>query len=194
MMTIAYNPFEIIGVVFGLICVWLTVRQNIMCWPTGLVSAFFYIIVFYQVRLIADMGLQVVYIVLQIYGWHQWLHGGKDRGELTVSRSSVKLNALLIAIAFAGTASMGYILSSRTDAALPYWDSATTVMSLIAQWMMAKKYLQCWLVWITVDVVSSGKYLDKGLNLTLVLYTAYLILATLGYLEWKKSFKSPQPA
>ena len=186
--------YEIIAVIFGLICVWLTVRQNIWCWPAGLVSVFFYIIVFYKVKLYADMGLQVVYIALQIYGWHQWLHGGKNRGELNVSRSSVKLNALLIAIAFAGTASMGYMLSTRTDAALPYWDSATTVMSLIAQWMMAKKYLQCWMVWIIVDVVSIGIYLNKELYLTTVLYAAFLMLATLGYMEWKKSFKSLQPA
>ena len=188
------NHYEIFGVVFGLVCVWLTVRQNVWCWPFGLISVCFYLIVFYQTKLYADMGLQGVYIILQFYGWYQWLYGGRDRGELAVSRSPVRLNVLLIAIAFAGTATMGYLLATRTDAALPYWDSATTVMSLIAQWMMAKKLLECWLVWITVDVVSVGIYLNKELYLTTILYATFLMLATLGYQEWKKSFKSLQPA
>lgn len=76
---------EVVAVVFGLICVWLTIRQNIWCWPTGLVQVALYIIIFYQVKLYSDLILHILYVGLQIYGWHHWLHGGKQRAKLPVS-------------------------------------------------------------------------------------------------------------
>lgn len=188
------NYVEWIGVVTGLISVWLTVRENIWCWPIGIVSVGALLVVFFEAKLYADMGLQAVFIILSIYGWYEWLYGGKNSGELRVSSASLKLKLLLAAIALAGTAAMGYALSKWTDAALPYWDSTMTVLSLIAQWMMAKKLLESWLVWIAVDLLSIGIYFAKGLYPTLLLYTVYLVLATLGYIEWRKSLAKLQPA
>jgi len=188
------NPLELMGVVTGLISVWLTVRENIWCWPVGIVSVGALLVVFYEAKLYADAGLQAVFIILSIYGWYEWLYGGKDRGELRVSRTPLKLRLLLIAIAFAVTALLGYSLSKWTDAALPYWDSAMAAMSLVAQWMMAKKLLESWLVWIAVDLLSVGIYFAKGLYLTLLLYSVYLVIATLGYIEWRKSLAKLQPA
>jgi nicotinamide mononucleotide transporter len=188
------NLYETMAVVTGLLSVWLTVRENIWCWLTGLFSVIFYLIVFYQTKLYADMGLQVIYIYLQLYGWYQWLYGGKNRSQLRVSRSTAKLDALLALIGVAGTAALAYMLSSLTDASLPLWDSAATVLSLIAQWMMAKKILECWLVWITADVLYVGIFFYKGLYQSLGLYTVFLILATLGYFEWRKSLQRLQPA
>src|SRR5215470_9599053 len=169
--------YEIIGAVIGLISVWLTVRQNIWCWPTGLIMVCLYLIVFYQAKLYADMGLQVVYIILQIYGWYEWLHGGKDQGKLDVSQVSIKMSLVLTVIGIVGTVALGYMLKSRTDASLPYWDSTATILSLIAQWMMAKKILENWFVWVTVDILSIGIYLYKELYFTTVLYAAFLVLA-----------------
>lgn len=185
---------EWIGLITGIISVWLTVKENIWCWPVGIVSVSALFVVFFEARLYADMGLQAVFIILSIYGWHEWLRGGKDSKELEVSNASVKLGLLLAAITFAGTAVMGYLLSTRTDAALPYWDSLMTVMSLVAQWMMAKKLLESWIVWIAVDVLSIGIYFVKGLYPTLLLYTVYLALATLGYIEWRRTLARLQPA
>jgi nicotinamide mononucleotide transporter len=185
---------EIIAAATGLASVWLTVRQNIWCWPTGLVMVALYAIVFFEAKLYADAGLQVVYIALQIYGWHQWLYGGKDRGALAVSRTSFKMIALLAAIACAVIALMGYLLATRTDAALPYWDSTATALSLIAQWMLARKLIENWIVWITVDLLSIGIYLAKGLYFTTALYAAFLILAVMGLVEWRKTLRNFQPA
>jgi nicotinamide mononucleotide transporter len=188
------NTWEIIGATLGLISVWLTVRQNIWCWPTGLVMVALYAVVFFQAKLYADAGLQFVYIGLQIYGWYEWLYGGKDRGQLDVARITLRLGLVLGVVAVVATALMGYGLATRTDAALPYWDSTATVLSLVAQWMLARKLIESWFVWIAVDLLSIGIYMAKGLYPTTVLYAAFLVLAALGWIEWRKTLRSLQPA
>jgi len=170
-----------------LICVILTIRQNIWCWPFGIVNVSLFLVMFFQTRLYADMGLQAVYIALQIYGWYLWLHGGPERGELRVSRVTAGLILFLAALGIAATLLMGWSLSRYTDADLPYWDSTTTAMSLIAQWMLAKKILENWLVWIGADVLFLGIYYYKELYLTCALYGLFLILAVLGLLAWRKT-------
>ena len=186
--------YEIIGAAFGLLSVWLTVKENIWLWPTGLISVCFYIIVFFQAKLYANMGLQVVFIALQIYGWYEWLHGGKDRGRLKISRAGLKLDLLLALVAFIVTAAMGYLLDTQTDASLPYGDSAATALSLVAQWMLAKKLIENWIVWIAVDVITIGLCLYNNLFPTAALYVAFLVLAVMGLIEWRKTIKSFQPA
>lgn len=186
--------YEIIGAAFGLVSVWLTVKENIWLWPTGLVSVCFYIVVFFQAKYYANMGLQVVFIALQIYGWYEWLHGGKNRGRLKISRTDLKLGILLAAIAVIATIVMGYLLATQTDALLPYWDSAATVLSLVAQWMLAKKLIENWTVWIVVDVITIGLGLYNKLFPTAALYVAFLVLAVIGLVEWRKTLKNFQPA
>lgn len=188
------DPLELTAVAFGLACVWLTVRQHIACWPTGLVMVILYIYIFFQARLYSDAGLQVVYVVLQIYGWYNWLHGGEDRGVLAVARIRPAESAVWVGVAFAGTTALGYFMSTHTDAALPFADATVTVLSLIAQYLMARKILESWLIWITVDVVAIYVFLTKGLHLTAGLYAVFLVLATMGYFEWRRTLLSPAPA
>lgn len=179
---------ELAATGFGLVSVTLTVRQSIWCWPTGLVMVGLYIFVFWGAKLYSDMGLQVVYVFLQIYGWYHWLHGGKGAAEeLAVSRISGGRAALWATAGIVGTGGLGYVMSTYTDASVPYPDAATTVLSLIAQWLMAKKVLESWWVWIVVDVLAIGIYAYKGLFPTSVLYAVFLALATAGYLAWRKS-------
>ena len=183
-MTIA----EIIAVILGLISVYLTTRQNVWCYPLGIISVFVYIFIFREVKLYADMGLQVFFIVLQAYGWYEWLYGGKDHSALNVSwasRSVYTINILFIAIA---TAILGYTLHKLTDASLPYVDSFLAVLSMSAQWLMAKKYIENWILWIIVNIGSIGMYGYKGLYFTMFLFAVYFGLAIFGYKEWKKSF------
>src|SRR5215217_4278697 len=116
----AMNLIEIVAAVFGVISVFLSVRQNIWSWPTAIVNVGLYIIVFFESKLYADTGLQVIYVVLNAYGWYHWLYGGKNRTELPVSRTSGRLWALLVSLGVAGTAIIGTFLSRQTDAALPY--------------------------------------------------------------------------
>jgi nicotinamide mononucleotide transporter len=178
---------EAAAVLFGIVSVYLSVRENIWSWPTAIVNVTLYIFVFRAARLYADMALQVVYIAISIYGWYEWLHGGAGKTELRVTRATARLGAVLVAIGAVGVAVLGTVLGRYTNAALPYLDSTTTVTSLIAQWMMARKLLENWLVWVAVDVVYIGMFVYKSLYLTAFLYAVFLVLSSLGWRRWRKS-------
>jgi nicotinamide mononucleotide transporter len=183
------NPLEIVAALFGVVSVFLSVKENIWSWPTAIVNVGLYIVIFFESKLYADTGLQVIYVVLNAYGWYHWLYGGKNRTELPVSRTSAKLGALLVGIGVVSTALIGTLLARKTDAALQYVDAATTSTSLVAQWMMTRKLLENWIVWVVVDVVYIGMYIYKSLHVTAVLYLIFLILSAMGYFQWKRSLK-----
>lgn len=188
------SPLELFAAAVGALSVWLSVRQIIWSWPTAIVNVVLYAIVFYEARLYADMGLQVVYAVLSVYGWYEWLHGGENRTELHVTRTGPRLGALLALIAVAGSVLLGMLLHRATDAALPFLDSALSSTSLVAQWMMTRKKLENWLVWIAVDVLYVGMFIYKGLYLTAGLYAVFLALAVRGYVDWRRSTTVASPA
>jgi len=179
--------WEVLAVVTGIISVYLSTRENIWSWPTALVNVALYFVVFYETKLYADMGLQVVYFALSLYGWYEWLYGGENRTELRVSRTSPALGVRLAIIGIACAVVLGTLLARFTDAALPYIDSATTSTSLVAQWMMTRKILENWAVWAAVDVVYIAMFVFKRLYLTAGLYTVFLVLAVMGYVQWKRS-------
>jgi nicotinamide mononucleotide transporter len=181
------SSIEIIAVVFGLLCVWLTIRQNIWCWPTGLVQVALYIYIFMQVKLYSDVILHVIYVGMQIYGWYHWLHGGRDHGALGVTLLTRQARLLWPLITLVVTLIWGFLMSHYTDAALPYADAFTTVASLVAQWLLARKKLESWLFWIVVDIVAIGVYGYKELYLTCGLYAVFLVLATRGWFTWRKT-------
>ena len=185
-----FTPLETLAAVFGAVSVYLSVKENVWSWPTAIVNVTLYILVFWRAKLYADMALQVVYIGISVYGWHQWLHGGAGRTALPVTRLTKRVAAALVGIGAVSVLLLGTILGRYTDAALPWLDSTTTATSLIAQWMMAKKILENWLVWVAVDVVYIGMFLFKSLTLTAVLYAVFLVLSATGYLQWKKSLES----
>ncbi len=182
---------EVVATVLGIISVGLLVLQNIWCWPTGIVMVTLYIFIFYDARLYSDMGLQGAYVVMQAYGWWHWLFGKREAGlaELPVSRITPLAASGWIAVIALGIVGLGSVMGRYTDADLIYWDAATTVMSLVAQYLQARKVLECWLIWIAVDVLAVGIYLYKGLNVTTLLYTVFLGLATWGYLSWLRSYR-----
>jgi len=182
------NLLELLAVLFGIVSVWLSTREHIASWPTAIVNVSLYFVVFREARLYADMGLQVFYFGLSWYGWYQWKFGGTGRTELPVSRTTARVAATLVPIGLAGAGALGLILSRTTDASLPWVDSAVSVTSLLAQWMMTRKLLETWLVWIAVDVVYVGMFLYKELFLTAGLYAAFLLLAVKGYLDWRRSY------
>lgn len=177
---------EIIAVMLGVIAVFLSTRQNVWTFPLGIISVFLYIEIFYDVKLYADMGLQVFFIVLQVYGWYEWLYGGENKTMLHVTRIPVRSGGICIVIVVAGTIVLGYTLHRLTDASLPYIDSLLAVLSMVAQWMLARKYLENWNIWAVVNVGSILMYAYKELYFTTILYGVYLILAVMGYREWKK--------
>lgn len=190
----AQSALELWAAVTGFVCVWLTVRENIWCWPVGIVSAVYYVVVFAQAKLYADMGLQVVFVVLQFYGWYEWLHGGADREALVVARTPPRMRLVLSGVFVVATVGLAQSLYRYTDASLPWVDSTQTVLSLIAQLLLSYKYVENWMLWIVVDVVSIWMYQYKGLYLTAVLYGVFLCLATVGLLRWQRVLRTQEGA
>ncbi len=178
---------EAVAVIFGIISVYLGTRQNIWSWPTALVNVALFFALFLESGLYSDTGLQIVYFVLSLYGWYEWLYGGAGRTAITVTRTSRKTWTVLAGIGVVVWALLGTITSRLPGTALPYVDSATTTVSLLAQWMMTRKLIENWLIWIAVDVVYVGMFIYKGLYLTAFNYGIYLVLAVMGYIAWKRS-------
>jgi nicotinamide mononucleotide transporter len=178
------------GVLLGVTYVFLAIRESPWCWPFGIGNAALFLVVFAQARIYSNAALQAVYVVVSFYGWYSWLHGGKDHGRLSVSRAPRRWLVSLAVAATIASVALGLFLRHRTDAVLPFPDTATTACSLAAQWMATRKWLESWLVWIGVDVVYVAMYASQGLYPTAGLYAAFLVLATLGYREWDASMRA----
>lgn len=181
---------EAVAVLFGIVSVYLSTRENIWSWPTALVNVALFFALFLESGLYSDTGLQVVYFALSIYGWYEWLYGGAGRTAITVSRTTRRVWIVLGTIGVVTWAVLGAITSRLPGTALPYVDAATTTVSLLAQWMMTRKLLENWLIWIAVDVVYVAMFIYKGLYLTAFNYGIYLALALMGYIAWKKSLEA----
>jgi nicotinamide mononucleotide transporter len=188
------HSLEYVAAVFGIACVYLGARQNIWSWPTTIVNVALYAFVFHSSRLYAATGLQVMFIIISIYGWYQWLYGGRNRTELKVSRTPRRLAVILALIGGSFALLLGTLLYRTTNAALPFLDSALSSASLVAQWMLTKKLLENWLVWIAVDVVYVGMFLASSLTITAGLYFVFLVLCVMGYRQWKESLSEPELA
>lgn len=190
--TTGHAPFgliETLGFVSGAWCVWLTVLANIWNWPVGIANSALYLVVFMRVRLFADSSLQVVYIILGFLGWYWWLHGGQLRGKLTVRRTGV-LEAAAVGVAVAAaTAGMTVYLRSINDSA-PLLDAFTTCLSLGAQYLLTRKLLENWYLWITVDAVYIGLYAWRGLYLTSALYLIFGTMCVIGLRQWRRTLGS----
>lgn len=184
------DPFiEILGAITGLIYLYFSVKQNIWLWPLGMVTSLIYVYVFFQEKFYAGMSLQFYYFGISIYGWYFWQKGtGEEKGKLPVIRAKGKEWFIFIFISLVLTWVSGYALDHYTDSPIPYWDAFTTAGSIVATWMLARKYLEHWLFWIVIDVVSIGLYIYKGLYPTVFLFFAYTGLAVLGYFQWKKEW------
>jgi len=184
--------YEAFGFVTGGACVWLAVKENIWNWPLGIANNAFYVVVFLQTRLFADMSLQVAFAALGLYGWYAWLRRNARDEQLAVTRTP----AVAWAVAGAGVLSLTVVLArylaSVNDAA-PFLDALTTTLSLGAQYLMTRKYLECWWVWIAVDAVSIGLYTFKHLELTALLYGLFALMCVVGLRDWKASLVASSP-
>lgn len=180
---------EILGVLLSIIYLILSIRQNILLWPIGILSAIIYMVVFYTSKFYADMGLNGYYFIVSIYGWVNWSSSSKNKGSrhLLVTNIGVERFFVLLFTAALFFVAIGYVLDNFTDSPIPYWDALTTSGSMIATWMLTKKILQHWLVWIFVDLISMGLYIYRGLYPTAILFVIYSTMAIVGYMQWKRS-------
>ncbi|XOK62447.1 nicotinamide riboside transporter PnuC [Paenibacillus elgii] len=196
MLLVAYftssTPLEIAATTSGLLSVWLTARQNIWCFPVGLVNVVCFFVMFYDAKLYADMTLQVVFFVLSIQGWIVWL---TKRGQAKVRptrRMTPQLGLWLVLLLVVVTAGWGYVLARYTDASIPYVDAFIATLSILAQLLLSNKVLENWHFWIAVDVLSIGMYAYKELYVLAALYVIFLGIATSGLIQWRSEYRAAQ--
>ena len=180
---------EVIAVVFAMAYLLLAVRENVWCWLFAFISTAIYTVLFWDVSLLMESALNVYYMLMAVYGWYQWTRGGTNGDELphalkVRSMSGVQHALTITAIVVLSLVS-GYLLGEHSTAAWPYIDSFTTWASVITTYLVARKYLQNWLYWIVIDTVSIPLYIDRGLNLTALLFVAYVVIAVVGYFKWR---------
>ena len=182
------NLLETSGVITGILCVYLAAKNNILNWPTAIVSVIIYIFIFLEAKLYADMGLQVYFLVMNVYGWYFWSRRSKDE-KVPVSSITPKEIILSIIGISVFTVALGFFLYKGTDASFPFIDSFCTACSLVAQIFLARKVMENWLIWIFVDIIYVGVYIAKDLHLTAGMYALYVYIAAMGYLEWRKEYR-----
>jgi len=192
------SPWEAAAVVFAIAYLLLAVRENIWCWLFAFVSTAIYTVLFWDVSLLMESALNVYYMVMAVYGWQQWTRGGSNAdgkpNTLAIQTMSARQHILVIVLIVTLTFVSGSLLGEYSSAAWPFVDSFTTWASVITTYLVARKYLQNWLYWIVIDSVSVPLYMNRGLNLTALLFMAYIIIAIFGYLGWRKHFLGSQHA
>lgn len=191
---LASNWLGLTGFISGILCVWLLIRENVLTFPIGLLYSVITVVVMADNRLYADVLLNFYYVLMNAYGWWFWLRGDDSRRgaehELQIAwmpRSQWPAVAILGVISIGG---MGWYLSNYTDADLAYPDSVTTILSFVAMWMSARKYMDSWALWFLVNVISVGLYFTKAqedgqLYFYVALYAIYLWLAVVGWRTWR---------
>ena len=185
----ALKSIEYIAVISGMIHVFLLTRGKVAAWPSGLLSVGLYISIFLQNKLYSDTLLHIVYVILNIYGWWNWGRSRNNKQEVDIERMQVSQQFFWSILIIAGFLVWGYGVQKNTDASFPYGDAFTTVASLVAQYLLAKRKLENWIIWIIVDIVAIQIYFLKGLYPTSALYGVYLILSIWGYISWQKQWK-----
>ncbi len=178
---------EWLGVITGVVTVWLAAKNHIANWPIGIANSAFFLALFWPKRLYADSGLQVVYIVLGFYGWWGWKFGGKERTELPISRTPRREFAWLIPAAVSTFVGIAAALQQWTDSDVPYWDAFPTTASLVAQYLLTRRYLANWAVWIFgANLPFMALYVYKGLSLIAALQIVFIALSVQGWIAWRK--------
>lgn len=193
---------ESLGWLTGIVAVWLSARANVWSWPTGLINVSLSFFLFYQVRLYPDMFLQIFFFVTNIMGWWRWTHPKPveedTKHELRISWLKARDGWIVAGTTLAGTAVLG-LLAQRLHhwlpgiftqpSASPFVDSFITVLSVVATYYMIQKKVECWLMWIAVDVVATYLYFVRDIKLYSFLYFAFCFLAAYGFFTWRQEFK-----
>lgn len=183
---------EIIGTIIGLVYLWLEYHASIYLWVASVVMPVVYTFIFFDAGLYADMGIQIYYVLASVYGFICWKWAISRRAKeiatetLKITHTPRRLITPLSIISTILTFTIAFILISFTDSNVPWWDSVTTSLSIVAMWLMARKYIEQWWVWLVVDVVSAGVYIYKDLYFTAGLYALYAVIAYFGYKKWKE--------
>lgn len=183
------SPIEILAVVATLASVWLSVRRNILTWPTGIIGVSAYFVVFLRTRLYADMALQLLFFVQCSYGWWAWRRS-EQRAEPPIRVLSRRGRAGVVSGVVMLAWLSGALLSRYTNASAPYWDATASVLSVTANQMLARRLLENWLLWIVADVLYVGIFIWKGLYLSAGLYALFLGMVIAGLRRWTREYRA----
>ncbi|MBQ4277598.1 MAG: nicotinamide mononucleotide transporter [Bacteroidaceae bacterium] len=190
---ISTHPLDTLGTILGFIYLILEFRTSVWMWVVGCIMPAIYVVVLYKAGIYADCGMEVYYLLAGIYGLIIWLRGKTETGtKVDIGHTPRKLwprLSLLFIILFVAIAAF---LRECTDSRVPYIDSFTTTLSIIAMWMLSRKYIEQWWVWLVVDAVSSGLYIYKGIYGRSILYVIYTIMAIYGWYTWQKKLKQQE--
>ncbi|HUW06524.1 MAG TPA: nicotinamide riboside transporter PnuC [Williamwhitmania sp.] len=182
---------ELLGTISGLVYLYLEIKERVWLWPVGLATSALYVVVFYTSKFYADMALNIYYVLISFYGWYQWLFGGTSAKHknvpLRIQPTPTRLWPWLAAAFAVFFFLLWWILKDFTDSPVPLGDAFTTALSIVATWMLTKKYVEQWWLWVIVNAVSMSLYVWKGLYPTSVLFFFYTTLAVVGYYKWKQT-------
>jgi nicotinamide mononucleotide transporter len=182
------SPIEILAVVATLASVWLSVRRNILTWPTGIIGVSAYFVVFLRERLYADMALQVLFFVQCSYGWWAW-HRSEQRAEPPIRTLSAR-GRMIVAVGVAAVAWIaGTLLDRYSNASAPYWDATASMLSITANQLLARRLLENWVLWIIADALYVGIFTWKGLYLSAALYVLFLGMVIAGLRRWTREYE-----
>jgi nicotinamide mononucleotide transporter len=188
---------EFFGTILYLWSVWLIAKRNVLTWPIGIVSVLLYMVLFYQIQLYSDALEQVYYLGASIYGWWYWSKARQEKNIIAdVNYSPGRAAFAWIVVTAVLSILLGWIMNSihvwlpgvfPIAASYPYLDALTTVMSLTAMWLMARRHIESWIYWIIVDVIGIGLYFAKDIKFVALLYVVLLVLAIRGLVNWRKA-------
>ena len=179
---------EIAGVLVGLLYLYYEYKASALLWIAGVIMPALSLVVYYNAGLYADLAINIYYMFAAVYGWIAWQFYKKDDkpAEMPVSKMPRPFYVPAALITVALTATLSFVLAIFTDSTVPVWDSFTTALSVVAMWMLSRKYVEQWLLWVVVDIVSAGLYIYKGIYFYAALYALYAVVAIFGYINWKK--------
>lgn len=186
---------ELIAVVFAIAYLVLAVKENVLCWYAAGISTLIFLVIFWDVSLYMESGLQVYYLAMAAFGWYQWRSANDAPANLQVSMWSMQQHLIALSAIALLTFTSGYLLNSGTDAQLPFLDSFTTWASVITTFMVVRKVLENWIYWLVIDSVSIYLYMDRELYFTSMLFAVYIVIIFFGWFSWSKSYQqSMKPA
>jgi nicotinamide mononucleotide transporter len=182
--------WELTAVILSVAYVVLVAKNNPWCWPAAFVSTLIFAVIFYDVQLLMDSLLQLYYLIMAIYGWYCWHNAsfGQQSGVLAINRWSMQLHLKCCGLLLLLSALLGSFMANYTQASFPYLDTLTTVFAVFATYLVTQKILENWLYWIAIDLLSIYLYISKELTPTAWLFAFYVVIAILGYWQWRKLF------
>ncbi len=184
-------PLEWLASALGLANIIFIVRRSVWNYPFALAMVTLYGFIFWDAKLYSDAGLQVFFFVVNLYGWRAWSRNAVQQGEIVVDRLGTVGRIGWMFGSIAAIAAWGSFMAARTDASYPYWDASVAMLSVTAQILMTRRYVENWHWWIVVNLISIPLYWSKGLYATMVLYCVFLVLAIIGLMEWRKAERRP---